>query len=103
MTVTITAVEGSGVAALAGRLDLRNAADVSLRLADLLHDAGTLTVDLTGIDFIDSSGLGALIGLQRQATREGKSLTIVPPEGPAREIFSLTRTDAYFTMATAAA
>lgn len=58
----------------------------------------TLILDLTEIDFIDSSGLGALIGPHRQAVETKKRLEIVPPMSVAHETFALTRTESYFNL-----
>jgi anti-anti-sigma factor len=99
MTITITLSARGTTAAVAGRLDLKTANDLRLQASEALAEADdTLVLDLAGVDFIDSSGLGALIGLHLQAAREGKRLEIIPPTGVARELFALTRTEHYFTL-----
>jgi anti-sigma B factor antagonist len=57
-----------------------------------------MIVDLSDAEFIDSSGLGVLIGLHKQAEAQGGRLTIVPPAGSARQIFALTRTESFFNI-----
>jgi anti-sigma B factor antagonist len=97
MHVTTSAAHDAAVATLDGRLDLRSAPGLRLQGAAALASArGRLVLDLGAVTFIDSSGLGVLVGLHREAARLGGSLTIVPPSGSARQIFALTRTESFF-------
>jgi anti-anti-sigma factor len=57
----------SGRLQLSGELDLENAADV-LRAAAAL-DGSTLVIDLSGLGFIDSSGIAVLLRLRRRHPR----------------------------------
>jgi len=55
-----------------------------------------IEVDLSQTSFVDSCGLGALIGLHKAAaTRQGK-LILVNPQQPIQQIFELTRLDGIF-------
>lgn len=91
----------AGVIAIDGRLDLRAAPEVRMRAAAAIAAAGgTLVLDLRDVEFIDSSGLGVLAGLHREAARLGGRLVIVSPEGSARQIFALTRTESFFHLVT---
>lgn len=57
-----------------------------------------IIVDFGGTDFIDSTGLGALIGaLKRARTLEG-SLQIVCPQIRLQELFKLTDLHKVFTL-----
>ena len=47
--------------ALAGDLDLGGAAELESRLGDLDEPAGSVVIDLSGVEFIDSSGIRTLI------------------------------------------
>lgn len=64
-----------------------------------LNDGWTdLVIDFTGCDFIDSTGLGALVGLLRRVrTRNGK-LELVVPLAEQRHIFELCDLDRIFTL-----
>jgi anti-sigma B factor antagonist len=89
----------SGPVAVEGRLDLGASAMVHRRVsAALAACGGSLVLDLGAVEFIDSSGLAVLADLHREAGRLGGRLVIVAPDGPARRIFALTRTDGYFTL-----
>lgn len=68
--------------ALAGRLDVRTAADVRLALVDHLGvGAGDLVLDCAGLQGLDAPGLGVLVGVHRRAGRAGRTLVLrdVPP------------------------
>jgi anti-sigma B factor antagonist len=55
--------EGATVLRVAGQLDLATADDLADRLRDVLDArTGSIVLDLSGVDFIDSSGLSVLLG-----------------------------------------
>ena len=47
--------------------------------------------DLSEVDYIDSSGLGMLVSLHKQALKKGGCMKISGIKGMVREIFELTR------------
>lgn len=49
-----------------------------------------VALDLTGVGFIDSSGLRSVISGQRQITEAGGSLKIVALSSPARRLLEIT-------------
>ncbi|MFN2444338.1 MAG: STAS domain-containing protein [Vicinamibacterales bacterium] len=79
--------------------------DLDLQSAELLeHTVGRLraeghdrvVVDLHQVEFIDSTGLRVLIGLHRDAQREGRAISLVAGPPPVQRIFELTATHALF-------
>jgi anti-sigma B factor antagonist len=56
-------------------------------------------LDLSEIRFIDSQGLGVLIGLQNRLAQRQGSLKVVNPAPHARKIFELTRMGRVFEIA----
>ena len=88
------------VAAVSGRIDLRSAPELrDEAMAALAAVDGALVLDLSAVEFIDSSGLGVLIGLERESQRLQGRLVLVQPTGSAAQIFALTRTESFFTIA----
>lgn len=63
------------------------------RAADATGGAGLIVVDLSGATFIDSAGLGALVGAQRRARERGGRLRIVRPPPLVLRAFELTGLD----------
>jgi len=61
--------------ALAGRLDARAVADVRAALwAAIDAGAGDLVVDVSGVETVDATGLGMLLGADRRAKLAGRRL-----------------------------
>ena len=84
---------------LTGELDIYTAPKLRERVVHLI-DSGTrhIIADLRGVDFLDSTGLGALVGsLKRLRTREG-SLKLVTNADRIREIFRITGLDRAFML-----
>jgi anti-anti-sigma factor len=67
--------------ALAGELDLETAPQFREHLADAETGAETVVIDLRGVTFIDSCGIGELVGAQQRAHRGGRRLVVVTSEG----------------------
>jgi anti-anti-sigma factor len=60
----------------------------------------TLNLDLSGITFIDSSGLGALIALNKTLVGRGGRVQLVNSSPIAKQILELTRLHRVFEMIT---
>ena len=82
------------VAHPSGRLDLLSATDLKQQLSEAVAAGQTrLVIDLDGVPFIDSSGLGALIGVLKAARVAGGDMRIARPNRQAIVVFELTRLD----------
>src|SRR5690242_18841397 len=68
--------------ALSGELDLAGAAKLSEALDEAKASGGPLTLDLTNLDFIDSSGLGVLVRFNNAAVEAGFAYRVIA--GPPR-------------------
>lgn len=55
-------------------------------------------VDLSGVDFIDSSGLGALVGFFKKVRVGEGDLKLSGPREPIRKILELTHLDKVFAI-----
>jgi anti-sigma B factor antagonist len=76
---------------VAGEVDVYTSPDLRQRLIELV-EGGTrhLVADLAEVDFLDSSGLGVLVGgLKRLRTQQG-SLEIVARGGQIVQLFEMT-------------
>lgn len=85
------------VVTAAGELDLQSA-DVLAREVAALRAAGhdRIVIDLREVGFIDSTGLRLLIGLHRDAEREGRQISLVRGPRSVHRIFELTATAQLF-------
>jgi anti-sigma B factor antagonist len=99
--IEMTAEAGDVVAHLAGELDLSVRSDVVERVMGALAEQrpapDRLVVDLGEVSFCDSSGLGALLDIQRIAGDSGVSLALraVPPA--VDRLLELTDVDGWLT------
>jgi anti-sigma B factor antagonist len=78
LTVTVEVDHGIGRLTVVGEVDLSNHArlrEAATRALD--QGASTLELDSSGLEFIDSSGLGTLVGMAIDAQHAGGGLTIV--------------------------
>ena len=88
---TIELVGDHVVARVDGDIDLGNGRD----LVDFLGGLSALSecpveVDLSGADFIDSSGLQALLAAHRLLLERDSTLSLVDPSPCARKVLELT-------------
>ena len=79
------------VFSLQGSLDLATSPAVRAALVDAAGSgAHDMIVDLTGLEFLDSTGLGALIGAQRRALEQSGRVRLVVTEGPISRLLNIT-------------
>jgi anti-anti-sigma factor len=89
--VRISSRDGTVIAEIDGEIDPTNARDVGQRLTEAVpNDALAVVVDLSGIEFIDSSGVQMLFELAERLTGRQQALSVVvPPECPARRVLEI--------------
>jgi anti-anti-sigma factor len=90
-TVEHDPVEGALLVTASGELDLAAAP----RLATVLSiaTAGTqpnVVLDLSAVDFIDSTALGAIMHASTEAEATGKQIIVVALDGPVRRLLEIT-------------
>jgi anti-sigma B factor antagonist len=86
-----TTYDGFPVLVVAGQVDVRTAARMRRHLLDLL-DAGHVDViiDMTTVDFMDSSGLNVLVGALRTVRPSGGTLRVVAVSRHLKQLFEIT-------------
>ena len=91
--------DGWAVLEVGGEVDVATAPRLREQLIKLVNDANyRIVVDLRDVDFIDSTGLGVLIGaLKRVRTHDG-DLTLVCTEPRIVKVFQITGLDQVFDL-----
>jgi anti-sigma B factor antagonist len=81
--------------AVLGELDIFTAPSLQDAVLGMEDAKPTLLViDLTGVSFIDSTGLSVLLTASERAREQGRRLVVVRPPLPALRVFTLTKVDA---------
>ncbi len=77
---------------LTGELDAASAPALRERLAEVAtRGKGPLVIDLSELNFIDSTGLSVLINAKRRLSRRGRGFALVCPAGHVRRILEVTQ------------
>lgn len=92
--------EGWTVVAASGEIDVAAAPDLRTKLTDLVSEGAVrLVLDLDHVDFIDSTGLGVLVGAVRRARAAEGDVVVVTSNPRVRKVFDVTGLDEVFTIA----
>jgi anti-sigma B factor antagonist len=82
------------VLCLYGELDLASAPALEGELNDLdLSKAGTVVLDLRGLEFIDSSGLRMILASQQRTQEKGGAFAITKGSPQVQRLLAITRAD----------
>ena len=97
MNQKISFVENQVLVTLSGSIYVEEAARIRESLIGYIEKGHkNLIVDFGEVDYIDSSGLGTLVAIQRRALQNGGSVVIKGLQGLVRDLFELTRLDRVF-------
>jgi len=85
----------TAVVAATGEVDVYTAPALDAEITGLLQGGSSrLVVDLTGVSFLDSTGLGVLVKGLKSARDAGGSMHLVVTSERIRKIFDITGLDA---------
>jgi anti-sigma B factor antagonist len=92
--------EGDGARVLVtGEMDLATAPDFERQVVALLElPVASVTLDLAGLDFIDSSGLRALVAIHEAADEHRVTMTLHSVPEQARSVLEITNLAARFAI-----
>jgi len=85
-----------------GEIDLYTAPRLHSELAAVIASAAPasrVVVDMSGVEFCDSTGMNVLLSCLRQARERGSELELAAPRPPVKKILRVTGLDAVFTVA----
>jgi anti-sigma B factor antagonist len=93
LSITVRSERGVVIAAVTGEIDVSTVTTLREKLFELADNGGMLIVDLNRVTFIDSAGLGALVGTARRAAEHGGSLHAVCAQRQVRRLLWMTGVD----------
>ncbi len=99
LSLSTRAVAGHTVLEVGGEVDVYTAPELRGRLLSLA-EAGVrdVVVDLRRVEFLDSTGLGVLVGALKRLRAAGGSLALVCDHERLLKIFRITALDRVFSL-----
>jgi anti-sigma B factor antagonist len=79
-----------------GRITSTTSAHLEKTLRNLISQSKKVVLDLTGVEYIDSAGLGALVSVYMHARGANCDLEIANPKQRIRDLFSRSRLGSVF-------
>ena len=98
MEHTVREVPGGVVVALAGDVDLEHSPAAREVLLRWVKRGGPVVVDLSGVGYIDSSGIASLVEAYQAARKGGSRFVLAAVSPAALRVFALARLDKVFLM-----
>lgn len=82
---------------LSGEIDVSTANEVKENLINLISkQSADIKLDMTNLDYIDSTGLGVLIGVLKRLKENDRDIYITNTKKNVRKIFNITGLDKIF-------
>ena len=92
MDIAIESIENVTVAEIPVKeLDAGNSGDLKAAMAGILDANSRVVIDLRRLQFVDSSGLGAILSFLRQVSAKGGDLKLCGMTRQVRAAFELVR------------
>lgn len=76
---------------VSGDVDMGTSPDLRKTLLESLKETSRLVVNLTGVRYIDSSGIASLVEVLKEARNKQKRLVLFGLNAAVREVLQLTR------------
>ncbi len=89
---------GQFVVALRGEVDLGNSPAARKVLLDCVEQGKGVVVDLSGVSYIDSSGIASLVEAFQSARRRKSGFSLAAVSEPALRVLQLARLDRVFSV-----
>lgn len=101
LQVSLNHVGDATVVGAVGELDLHTAPDLKAALDEAVAgDRDLIVVDLSGVDFMDSTGLSVIISAVASLAGTKRSLRVVTASPRVTKVFTLTGVDQQIPMYT---
>lgn len=90
MHVSLDGAQDDPVVTVVGEVDADNCAEFGSRLLAAPRGGSLVNLDLSGLSFIDSSGVSELIRVGEQISSRGQKLKILNPSDAVRRVLDIT-------------
>jgi anti-sigma B factor antagonist len=97
LSIDLQATNGQAVVRLEGELDVYTAPRLRERLAEVIADGHRhIVIDLADLAFIDSTGIGVLVGALKRARQHGGEIGLRSPRRGTRKALEITGLNTVF-------
>ena len=98
MAFEVREVDGVSVVALEGDIDLQSSPAVRQQLLACFEKNARVVVDLSGVTYIDSSGVASLVEAFQLARKKNGTFSLVSVSSAVMRVLSLARLDKVFSI-----
>jgi anti-sigma B factor antagonist len=98
LAVDVERRDGTTLVLLRGDLDLATAPDLRETLIEVIDEGARIVIDMVAVEFLDSAGLGILVGGLKRARSRGGDLELVCSNSEVLKPLELTGLDRVFTI-----
>ena len=82
---------------MTGEIDIASSKELKEIMTNNFEEkAENVVLDFTNLDYIDSTGLGIIIGAYGRMKDHGKEITIINPKDNVKKLLSITQLDKIF-------
>lgn len=97
LQIEVRDLEGACLMVLRGEIDMRSAPALREQLLEAVESRPSRVIlDLTAVDYVDSSGVGTMVDFKRRIDRLGAAVVLVGLQERVRSVFEITRLDKFF-------
>ncbi len=97
--IDVESKDGWAVVGVTGELDVSTAPRLRGRIVDIATDGAThVVLDLTAVEFIDSTGLGVIVGSLKRLRGLGGDLRLAGADRGVQRVFEMTGLDKVMPM-----
>lgn len=97
--ITTEKIDAGFLMRLKGDVDMNTSPDVRKNLGDLFRQkavARAILINLSGVRYMDSSGIATLVEAMQNCMKQGMRLRLVEPSASVRDVFEMARLSSIF-------
>ncbi len=95
ITLATRQEQGRSIVEVAGEVDVHTAPELDVAVSALISDGATrVVIDLSNVEFLDSTGLGVLVKALKRLRESDGSLDVVATTDRITKVFRITGLDA---------
>lgn len=93
LVINSSDLDGSTLIQVEGEIDLSTVPQLERELTPHVEAGRNVVVDLTGVDFMDSTGIGALVRASNRTREAGAELSLACGPGSVRRVLEVSGLD----------